>query len=93
MIQVERVIGAVRQRYPILHSTLPIHYLMRRNGEDFPLIDHMVHVCCALNNTCDSVVPFDQATSIVSALFHFKFVIYISYKLSSLIIIYVHYCT
>ena len=48
----ERVIGAVRQGYPILQSTLPIHYVMRRNGEDIPLIDHIVHVCCALNNVC-----------------------------------------
>ena len=58
-IHVERVIGAVRQRYPILQSTLPIHYVMKRNGEDIPLLDRMVRVCCALNNVCDSVVPFD----------------------------------
>ena len=58
-IHVERVIGAVRQRYSILQSTLPIHYVMKRNGEDIPLIDRMVCVCCALYNICDSVVPFD----------------------------------
>ena len=58
-IHVERVIGAVRQRFPILQSTLPIHYVMKRNGEDIPLIDRMVRVCCALNNVCNSVVPFD----------------------------------
>ena len=58
-IHVERVIGAVHQRYPILQSTLPIHYVMKQTGEDVPLIDRMVHVCCALNNACDSVVPFD----------------------------------
>jgi len=56
-IHVERVIGAVRQRFPILH--VPIHYGMKRNGEDVPLIDRMLRVCCALNNVCDSVVPFD----------------------------------
>ena len=28
-IHVERVIGAVRQRFPILQSTLPIHYVMK----------------------------------------------------------------
>ena len=49
-IHVERVIGAVRQRYPILRSTLPIHYMMKRNGKDIPLIDRMVCVWCALNN-------------------------------------------
>ena len=48
-IHVECVIGAVRQRYPILQSTLPIHYVMKRNGEDIPLIDHMVHICSALH--------------------------------------------
>ena len=58
-IHVERVIGAVRQKYTILKSTLPIHYLMKRQGEDIPLIDRMVRVCCALTNCCDSVVPFD----------------------------------
>ena len=58
-IHVERVIGAVRQGFPILQSTLPIHYVMKRNGEDIPLIDRMVRVCCALNNVCNSVVPFD----------------------------------
>ena len=58
-IHVEHIIGAVHRRFPILQSTLPIHYVMRRNGEDIPLIDRMVRVCCALNNICDSVVPFD----------------------------------
>jgi len=58
-IHVERVIGAVRQKYTILQSTLPIHYLIKRQGEDIPLIDRMVRVCCALTNCCDSVVPFD----------------------------------
>jgi len=59
-IHVERVIGAVRQRFLILQSTLPIHNVMKRNGEDVSLIDHMLHVCCALNNVCDSVVPIDE---------------------------------
>ena len=26
---------------------LPIHYLMKRNGEYIPLIDRMARVCCA----------------------------------------------
>ena len=59
-IHVERIIGAVHQRFPILQSIyLAIHYVMRRNGEDISLIDCLVRVCCALNNVCDSVVPFD----------------------------------
>ena len=58
-IHVERVIGAVRQKYTVLQNTLPIDFVTRRHGEDCPLIDHIVRVCCALNNVCDSVVPFD----------------------------------
>ena len=58
-IHVERVIGNVRQKYSILQSTLPIHFLIKRVGEDIPLIDRIVHSCCALSNVCDSVVPFD----------------------------------
>ena len=58
-IHIEHVIGAVRQRYPIFLRTLPIYYVLKRNGEDIPLIDRMVCVCCAFNNVCGSVVPFD----------------------------------
>ena len=58
-IHVERVIGAVRQRYTILQGTLPIDFITRRTGENCPIIDRMIRVCCALNNLCNSVVPFD----------------------------------
>ena len=58
-IHVERVIGAVRQRYTILQGTLPIDFLSSRKGEELPLIDRIIRVCCTLNNLCDSVVPFD----------------------------------
>ena len=58
-IHVERVIGSVRQRFPILQSTLPVHFLIIRKGEETPLIDRIIRICCALNNVCDSVVPFD----------------------------------
>ena len=58
-IHVEHVIGLVRQTYPILRSTIPIHYLTPKANEDVPLFDHIVRVCCALSNVCDSVVPFD----------------------------------
>ena len=57
-IHVERVIGVIRQKYSILQSTLPIHYVNKRNGHP-PIIDSIVSVCCALSNLCDSVVPFD----------------------------------
>ncbi len=58
-IHVERVIGAVRQRFTILKGTLPIGFIIKRDQEEKPLVDHIIHVCCALNNLCDSVVPFD----------------------------------
>jgi len=58
-IHVERVIGLVRQKYTVLQGTLPIDYLSSRSGEDCPLIDRIAHVCCALCNVCDSIVPFD----------------------------------
>ena len=58
-IHVERVIGSVRQKYSILQSTLPIDFVIKRVGEECPLIDRIVRVSCALNNICDSVIPFD----------------------------------
>ena len=58
-IHVERVIGNVRQKYSILQSTLPIDFVTKRVGEQYPLIDRIVRICCALCNICDSVVPFE----------------------------------
>ena len=52
-IHVERVIGLVHQKYPILQGTLPIHFLTKQPGEDIPLIDRIIRVCCALVNVCD----------------------------------------
>ena len=57
-IHVERVMGNVKQKYSMLQSTLPIHYIIKRNG-NCPIIDNIVRVCCALCNVCESVVPFD----------------------------------
>ena len=57
-IHVERVIGCVRQKYGILQGTLPIDFVSKRLGEDIPAIDCIVQICCALNNVCVSVVPF-----------------------------------
>ena len=58
-IHVERVIGCVRQKYPILQSTIPITFCSTRKGEDTPSIDHIVRICCALTSMCNSVVPFE----------------------------------
>ena len=57
-IHIERVIGSVRQKYSLLQSTLHIDYVIKRDGEECPIIDRIVRVCCALCNVCDSVVPF-----------------------------------
>ena len=50
--------------FPAKHSLLPVKKMdfasaMSRNEEECPLIDCMAHVCCALCNVCDSIVPFD----------------------------------
>ena len=58
-IHVECVIGCVRQKYSILQETLPIDFLIVRKGKSSPQVDRIVHVCCALNNLCDSIVPFE----------------------------------
>ena len=58
-IHVECVISNVRQKYSILYSTIPIHFLQKRSNEEILLIDTIIRVCCALNNVCDLVVPFD----------------------------------
>ncbi len=50
---------AVRQRFSILKGTLPIDFMMKRDQEEKPSVDHIIRVCCALNNFCDSIVPFD----------------------------------
>ena len=43
-IHVEWVIGMVRQKYSILHGTMPIYFLIRRAGKNFPLIECIVFV-------------------------------------------------
>ena len=58
-IHVERVIGMVRQKYSILHDTIPIDFVIIRKGEDTPLLDRIVRICCALTNVCNPIVPID----------------------------------
>ena len=59
-IHVERVIGAVRQRFQILSATgvLPKEYIEPYMSDGTILLDSVVRVCCALHNVCESVVPF-----------------------------------
>ena len=71
-IHIERVIGSLRQRFPILQSILPIHFLITRKGEDTctPLIDQIICVCCALNNICDRICEKRSSTHIRFTNFH-----------------------
>ena len=59
-IHVERVIGSVRQRFTILSATgvLPKDYFQQKQ-DGVLLLDAIVRVCCALNNMCIGIVPFD----------------------------------
>ena len=58
-IHVERVIGAVRQKYMILQSTLPICMITCTGEDKLSPINKIVTICCALYNHCGSVVPFN----------------------------------
>ncbi|XP_026096981.1 uncharacterized protein LOC113068416 isoform X1 [Carassius auratus] len=55
-IHVERVIGSLRNKYTLLHNTIPISLLLPCKDEEFTLLDKMVNVCCILVNMCPSVV-------------------------------------
>lgn len=57
-IEVERVIGLVRNKFTILRNTIPIDYLYCDTGR-IPTLDKICTVCCALSNMCKSVVSFD----------------------------------
>lgn len=57
-IHVERVIGNIRKKYSILNATQPISFVLSRDNSSTTL-DKIVHVCSALINICDSVVPFE----------------------------------
>uniref|UniRef100_A0A3B4GHF7 THAP-type domain-containing protein n=1 Tax=Pundamilia nyererei TaxID=303518 RepID=A0A3B4GHF7_9CICH len=55
-IHVERVIGTLRNKFKMLHTTMPIRLLLPCEGEDVTLLDKIVKVCCVLVNMCPSVV-------------------------------------
>lgn len=58
-IHVERVIGTVRQKYPIMNSCIPISLVKDSCLGDLTALDKIVKVCCALNNVCASIIPAD----------------------------------
>ena len=56
-IHVERVIGAVRQRFQILSATVPLSNEYSRTKQGGPVfLDSIVRVCCGLHNVCDSII-------------------------------------
>ena len=61
-IHVERVIGSLRQKYSILESTVPLHF-MKKDDNDGTTFDKIVFVCCALVNCCPSMVLSDDEDS------------------------------
>lgn len=56
-VHVERIIGATKQRFSILQGPLHRTTLGVSKGENTAIIDKIVMVCCALYNSCPSVVP------------------------------------
>ena len=50
-INVERVIGMVRRSS---QCYMPIDFVIKRAGEDVPLINRIICVCCALTNVCNN---------------------------------------
>ena len=57
-IHVERVIGAMRQRFQILNATTSLPTEYTKSKLDGPvLLDSIVRCCCALHNACDVIVP------------------------------------
>ena len=59
-IHVERVIGAVRQNFQILSATGVLQKeLVSKKTDGTTVLDSIVRVCCALNNVCEGIVPFN----------------------------------
>jgi hypothetical protein len=56
-IHVERMIGLIRNKFPILSGIVTIDMLITRDEEDAsPLIDKIAHICCAIVNISDCIV-------------------------------------
>ena len=56
-IHIERVIGALKDKYTILQSTLPINLIKHKFDTDYANIDKILTVCAALVNLSPSDVP------------------------------------
>jgi DDE superfamily endonuclease/Helix-turn-helix of DDE superfamily endonuclease len=63
-IHVERVIGLIRNKFPILAGIISIDLLTVKEGDELPLIDKIATICCALVNISPSIVndtPSDES--------------------------------
>ena len=59
-IHVERVIGAIRQRYQILSASGVLQKEMySQKLNDGVVLDAVVRTCCSLQYACEGVVPFN----------------------------------
>ena len=59
-INVERIIGAMRQYFQILSATGVLQKeLVTKRNNGVVVLDSVVRVCCALNNVCEGIVPFE----------------------------------
>ncbi|XP_047227319.1 uncharacterized protein LOC124871801 [Girardinichthys multiradiatus] len=57
-INMDRALGHLKQKYPILQSTIPIKFLLTDQTVKMSTLDKIIRVACGLCNICDSVVPF-----------------------------------
>lgn len=58
-IHIERVIGALRNKYRILKGPVPLQFL-KEKFEDKCFLDYIVRSCCILTNLCDGLIPMDS---------------------------------
>ena len=55
-IEVERVIGLLKNKYTLLQDTLPITLLKHKTDSEYANIDKILTVCAALVNLCPPIV-------------------------------------
>ena len=56
-IHVERIIGLLKNKYSLLHSTLPVCLIKHKCDTEYSNIDKILIICAALINICPSIVP------------------------------------
>ncbi|XP_032424068.1 uncharacterized protein LOC116723350 [Xiphophorus hellerii] len=56
-INMDRALGNLMQKYPILRSTFPIKFLLTDQAVKMSTLDKIMRVTCGLCNICNSVMP------------------------------------